>query len=79
MSLYGEYGEAGLSSAAYYYDNQSFGTYDPDAGTINLGSVSVVDDYYIYGSSDGTVLYLNIPETGGVSTEDFTINEDTAW
>lgn len=79
MSLYGEYGEAGLSSAAYYYDNQSFGTYDPDAGTINLGSVSVVDDYYIYGSSDGTVLYLNITETGGVSTEDFTINEDTAW
>ena len=79
MSLYGEYGEAGLSSAAYYYDNQSFGTYDPDAGTINLGSVSVVDDYYTYGSSDGTVLYLNIPETGGVSTEDFTINEDTAW
>ena len=79
ISLHGGTTEAGLSSAAYYYDNQSFGTYDPDAGTINLGSVSVVDDYYIYGSSDGTVLYLNIPETGGVSTEDFTINEDTAW
>ncbi len=79
MSLYGEYGEAGLSSAAYYLDNQYFGTYDPDAGIIDLGSVSVVDDYYIYGSSDGTVLYLNISETGGVSTEDFTINEDTAW
>lgn len=79
MSLYGEYGEAGLSSAAYYYDNQSFGTYDPDAGTINLGYVSVVDDMYIYGSSEGTVLYLNIPIAGGVSTEDFTINEDTSW
>ena len=79
VSLYGEYGEAGLSSASYYYEGASFGTYDPDAGTIDLGSVSVVDDYYTYGSSDGTVLYLNIPETGGVSTEDFTINEDTAW
>lgn len=79
VSFLGGSVEAGLSSAAYYLDNQYFGTYDPDAGTINLGSVSVVDDYYIYGSSDGTVLYLNIPETGGVSTEDFTINEDTAW
>ncbi len=79
ISLHGGSTEAGLSSAAYYYENSSFGTYDPDAGIINLGYVSVVDDYYIYGSSDGTVLYLNIPETGGVSTEDFTINEDTAW
>lgn len=79
ISLHGGTTEAGLSSAAYYYDNQSFGTYDPDAGTINLGYVSVVDDMYIYGSSEGTVLYLNIPIAGGVSTEDFTINEDTAW
>ena len=79
VSFLGGSVEAGLSSAAYYYDNQSFGTYDPDAGTIDLGSVSVVDGSYIYGSSLGTVLYLNIPETNGVSTEDFTINEDTAW
>lgn len=79
ISLRGGTTEAGLSSAAYYYDNQSFGTYDPDAGIINLGYVSVVDDMYIYGSSEGTVLYLNIPIAGGVSTEDFTINEDTAW
>lgn len=79
ISLRGGTTEAGLSSAAYYYENSSFGTYDPDAGIINLGYVSVVDDMYIYGASEGTVLYLNIPETGGVSTEDFTINEDTAW
>ncbi len=79
ISLHGGSTEAGLSSAAYYYDNQSFGTYDPDAGIINLGYVSVVDDMYIYGSSEGTVLYLNIPIAGGVSTEDFTINEDTSW
>ncbi|MBO8483118.1 MAG: hypothetical protein IAB75_03245 [Bacteroidetes bacterium] len=79
ISLRGGTTEAGLSSAAYYYENSSFGTYDPDAGIINLGYVSVVDDMYIYGSSEGTVLYLNIPIAGGVSTEDFTINEDTAW
>lgn len=79
ISLRGGTTEAGLSSAAYYYENSSFGTYDPDAGIINLGYVSVMDDMYIYGASEGTVLYLNISETGGVSTEDFTINEDTAW
>ena len=79
ISLRGGTTEAGLSSAAYYYENSSFGTYDPDAGIINLGYVSVVDDMYIYGSSEGTVLYLNIPIAGGVSTEDFTINEDTSW
>ena len=79
ISLHGGSTEAGLSSAAYYYENSSFGTYDPDAGIINLGYVSVVDDMYIYGSSEGTVLYLNIPIAGGVSTEDFTINEDTSW
>lgn len=79
ISLRGGTTEAGLSSAAYYYENSSFGTYDPDAGIINLGYVSVMDDMYIYGASEGTVLYLNIPIAGGVSTEDFTINEDTSW
>lgn len=79
ISLRGGSTEAGLSSAAYYYENSSFGTYDPDAGIINLGYVSVMDDMYIYGASEGTVLYLNIPIAGGVSTEDFTINEDTSW
>ena len=79
ISLRGGTTEAGLSSSAYYYEGTSFGTYDPDAGIINLGYVSVVDDMYIYASSEGTVLYLNIPIAGGVSTEDFTINEDTSW
>ena len=79
ISLHGGSTQAGLSSSAYYYEGTSFGTYDPDAGIINLGYVTVVDDNFIYGASEGTVLYLNIPETGGVSTEDFTINEDTSW
>ena len=80
IPAYGGSGEARLSSASYYYDEATFGTYYPETGEIHFGQVSIVDNMYVYGVSAGTVLHLNIPaEGGGISTEDFTIRGEEAW
>lgn len=60
-------------------DDYPYGTYDADQGIIYLNRPGLSCDQGLFPTQESTTLHLNLPKTGGFTTEDFTIGDPVSW